>query len=589
MSKISGKYNLSKLKKEWDTSVGNASGLSFEVALLLADNPEDIATILSSSEESMEVLASVKKQYEKSKRLLQFAKKFRKVIAGHGAFSEDEIDAMRKARGSSPANMRGLTEHFPKTYTHNQFNYIGRTYRSSSEYPIVTAAQAAQYRESDEKQRIAASSSMSRAEMAFHATRFNKNWDDYLTGRTGDWSGYDPSSGPLGDIVRSDIRKERMDRARGFARSEIERYESEDLEKQRKERADSLRDSRLRDSRNSIAVRRRQLDAYRRFPWMKTLVDSGIVQKKNLPMIAKSLKKIEKTPVIGNFVKHPAAMAALAGIGVTAAILNESDKANKTVTGWSNAKNFFGTPPKAFSDLAHGAGMVDPSEQAKLWGKLTMTFGDPMNLKYIGKDLATAPSIVRMGFANKYGLSQEDMAVIDVMSGEKRGRTLATEPSRITDARVRELEKIATMGLATGSTPHEELEGLAYSVPLAKSIEARTGWYSKYIVNPLHFFLGQKLKEQELLERTLGIGNYSSKSDAARSAANSLDRFNAGGFLSSVDQTTGMGPTNTMAVYISNFNAQTNNVDQLKQSLIDEARGHDRLGVAEAMDTRIKR
>ena len=42
-------------------------------------------------------------------------------------------------------------------------------------------------------------------------------------------------------------------------------------------------------------------------------------------------------------------------------------------------------------------------------------------------------------------------------------------------------------------------------------------------------------------------------------------------------------------MYITNVKAQTNNVDDLKKSLIDEGRSYDRLGVVDSMDTRIKR
>ena len=589
-----GKYDIGKLKSKWESIVGNVSGISFEVALLLAEKPEDVNALISSKEESMRVLSDVKKQYEKAQKILKWAKQFRKSSLGYGALSNEQIEANRRAGGSVPPNMRGITEHFTKSVVHNQFNYKelnplgvyggigGRKPLPPNQYPMVLFDQAfANAQIADvARQKI----DMEKAEMAFHATRNNRNWDDYLTGRTGYWSGYDPSFGPLGDLYRKQSSKDMRSRAMDFAYGDTARYEREDLERQRKDRADRQKESRLSASRNSIAVRRRQVDAYRRFPWIKTLVDSGIIQKKNLPEIAKTLKRIEKVPIVGKFVKHPVALAALAGIGAVASYLQESDKANKSIVDWENAKNLFGTPPKEFIDIAKKANITDEGKQSELWGKLTMAFGNPFNLKYIGKDLSNAPSIVRMRFASKYGLSTEDMAAIDIMSQTSRGSSLANSRARIVSSRIGELSRRQTVGFSSSSNPMELMEALYYSVPYSKSIDARSdGWYSKWIVGPAKLGL--------MFTAALGnkINSMFSKSDQAASAAMSLDRYNSGGVSDIVGTQNGIGTNNTMAVYITNFNAQTNNVDDLRKSLIDEGRSHDRLGVVDSMDTRIKR
>lgn len=591
MKKKTAKYDISKLKKEWERSVGGASGISFEVALLFADNPGDLASILSFGEGSMKALASVKSQYEKGKRLIEFAKKFRKVTPGRGGLSESQIDELRKSTGSSPPNARGVIEHFPKTPTHNQFNYKeqnplgvwngrgGRKPLPPLEYPPVlydpVFAQA--QKEDIERQRR----DMARAEMSFHATRGNRNWDDYLTGRTGDWSGYDPSAGPLGDIVRGDVRRERMDRARGFARSEVERYESEDLEKQRRERADSLRDSRLHDSRNSIAVRRRQLDAYRKYPWVKTLVDSGVIQKKNLPKIAKSLTRIEKTPLFGKFIKHPIATPALLALGLGSQLMNESSKANKKVTSWADAINLYGTPTKEFSLAAKKAGISDKAEQAKLWGKLSMTFGDPNLVKGIGSELSSQDYRIRMGFANKYGLDPTEMAFLDIFSGSERGKKLAKNEARRVESTEKKLQVIQDEGFASGSGVGPTVRSTLLWLPLVK------GALSRAIENMTTYDAKPMRPVSEMADEAAEILGVHKRRQAIRSAE-SLDRYNDGS-LSVGGDVSGNTSTNKMAVYINNFNAQTNNVDQLQQELVDAARGHDRLGVAEAMDTGIKR
>ena len=119
-----GKYDIGKLKSEWESSVGNVSGISFEVALLLAEKPEDVHALISSKKESMRVLSDVKKQYEKAQKILKWAKQFRKSSPGYGALSNEQIEANRRSGGSVPPNMRGITEHFTKSVVHNQFIYI---------------------------------------------------------------------------------------------------------------------------------------------------------------------------------------------------------------------------------------------------------------------------------------------------------------------------------------------------------------------------------------------------------------------------------------------------------------------------------
>ena len=48
-----------------------------------------------------------------------------------------------------------------------------------------------------------------------------------------------------------------------------------------------------------------QRNAFRQFPWLKTLHKAGIIQARDIPKMAKSLEKLSKTPFIGSFIKHP--------------------------------------------------------------------------------------------------------------------------------------------------------------------------------------------------------------------------------------------------------------------------------------------
>ena len=216
--------------------------------------------------------------------------------------------------------------------------------------------------------------------------------------------------------------------------------------------------------------RRERREAYDRFPWLKPLAKSNPIIAKNLPPIAKSLKELSKIPFIGGFIKHPLATAAGIGLGLASTIVKESDEANKTTTDWKNAVNFFGTAPKEFENFARAAGYKDKGEIAKLYGHMTMRFGDPMMaLRSLGPDMMNVHPLVRMRFASDHGLDEKSMMMFDIAAG-KPG---LNDNARLVNKVLHELENVQTQGFSSDASWLEQINALYLSIPFVKSRLAR--------------------------------------------------------------------------------------------------------------------
>lgn len=216
--------------------------------------------------------------------------------------------------------------------------------------------------------------------------------------------------------------------------------------------------------------RRERREAYERFPWLKPLVHSNPIIANNLPSIAKSLKKWSKMPFVGGFIKHPLAITAGIGLGLASTIIKESDKANKTTTDWKNAANFFGTAPKEFENVARLAGYKDEGEIAKLYGHMTMRFGDPMMaLRSLGPDMMNSHPLARMMFASDHGLDEKSMTMFDIAAG-KPG---LNNKARLVNKELHNLENLQTKGFSSDASWLEQIVSLYLSIPFNKSRLAR--------------------------------------------------------------------------------------------------------------------
>ena len=248
--------------------------------------------------------------------------------------------------------------------------------------------------------------------------------------------------------------------------------------------------------------RRERREAYDRFPWLKPLAKSNPIIAKNLPPIAKSLKELSKIPFIGGFIKHPLATAAGIGLGLASTIVKESAEANKTTTDWKNAVNFFGTAPKEFENFARAAGYKDKGEIAKLYGHMTMRFGDPMMaLRSLGPNMMNVHPLARMRFAFDHGLDEKSMTMFDIAAG-KPG---LNNKARLVNQELHNLENVQTKGFSSDASWLEQIVALYLAIPFNKSRLAR------HIVRAR----GYRTKDNELLP----------KFDSLESAVNSQDAY----------------------------------------------------------------
>lgn len=572
-------YDLKSMKDKWNRSVGRASGISFDIAMILSDNPDELEAILSSSDAGMSILDRIKKQHDKAEKLVKFATKFRKIVPGHGALSGDLADRMRRNR---PANMGGITEHFERA-KHNPFNYRQLNPPTESKFPLVTSATAAEFRLKDEKQRIAAMASMNSAAAAFYGMRNNQNWDDYLTGRTGDWSGYDPSSGPLGDLFRRNERGDKRRSAIFDARESVHRYEQEDLEEQRQARVERVRERRQRESRNSIAVRSKQIDTYRKFPWVKSLVDAGLIQKKELPKISKNLEKYKKIPFIGNIAKNPFLFSGSAIAAIIAGFINKQNAANEKTTLWENAEMFFGKPTKSFSDAASKALITDPKAIADFWGKLSSKGYDPdVVLRAIGRATAGKSPVVKNAIASQFGLSPDEIVAAEFLAGG-----ISESSSRKQAKRLKQLEVEEVRGFKSGAGLSERLRSLLLWLPGEKSLESRDMSLLTFGLSADSSpskILGKKLDKKPLFDL---FGNWERQQREAKAAAESANDYDAGR-IGNKQTSAGTNVSKSVAFNIGTLQVDAENSEQLMQSLMKEGAERDHLGIIEATDTRIR-
>lgn len=572
-------YDLESMKDKWNRSVGRASGISFDIAMILSDNPDELEAILSSSDAGMRILDRIKKQYDKAEKLVKFAAKFRKITPGHGALSGDLAERMR---GNRPANMGGITEHFERA-KHNPFNYKELNPPPESKFPLVTSSQAASFREEDEKQRVAAAASMENATAAFYATHNNQNWDDYLTGRTGDWLGYDPSSSPLGDLLRRNERSDKRRSAIFDARESVHRYEQEDLEEQRQARVERIRERRQRESRNSIAVRSRQIDTYRKFPWVKSLVDAGLIQKKELPKISKNLSKATKIPFVSHIAKNPFLFSGSAIAAIVAGFVNKQNSANEKTTLWENAEMFFGKPTKSFSDAASKALITDPKAIAGFWGKLSSKGYDPdVVLRAIGRATAGKSPVVKNAIASQFGLAPDEIVAAEFLAGG-----ISESLSRKQAKRLKQLEIEEARGFKSGAGFSERLRSLLLWLPGEKSLESRDmSWltFGLSADSSPRKILGKKLDKKPLFDL---FGNWERQQRDAKAAAESANDYDAGR-IGNKQTSAGTNVSKSVSFNIGTLQVDAENSEQLMQSLMKECAERDHLGIIEATDTRIR-
>ena len=196
---------------------------------------------------------------------------------------------------------------------------------------------------------------------------------------------------------------------------------------------------------------------------------------KTLLAMSKSLAEVKKTPFIGpmlgRMVQNPVAGVSAAIYGAIVAAFAASDKSNTTVVGWQNAANLYGMPSKEFQNAAYLAGLKDPGEISRLYGKLTTQFGDPEAIiAALGSSMGGMSARERTFVAKDLGIDETTMALIDIMS--KSGH-LTPDQSRRIAANKSKVEALKTIGFTSESGVGDFLQSTYLSIPGMTGAAAR--------------------------------------------------------------------------------------------------------------------
>ena len=272
-------------------------------------------------------------------------------------------------------------------------------------------------------------------------------------------------------------------------------YLREQEEAQNTRRQEEARQARIRRIKQGRAYRRAMMDDYDRTIYDTSKVFGGRGRAENairskvlkeLPpfmknmlmnsrISTKTLTKMYENPIAGKFMKHPglaAAGLAMASFGLAGRLLGHSDDANAAIVSYQNAVNLYGKPSKRFTEAAYHAGMKDPAEVAKAWGKFTMAFGVPeRGAMTVGMSLGKASDLQRIFFSNEHGLSAAEMTLIDILSGNGR---MSITSQRAQNVITNKQKLWQQYGLSTGSGVGDTFRAYSSLMPAAMEGSART-------------------------------------------------------------------------------------------------------------------
>ena len=298
---------------------------------------------------------------------------------------------------------------------------------------------------------------------------------------------------------------------------------------------------------------------------------------KTLIAISKSLYGIKNTPFVGSalarMVQNPVAGASAAAYGAMVAAFGASDRANTTTIGWENAANLYGVPSKKFKDAAFLAGLKDPGEISRLYGKLTAQFGDPeMAISALGSAMGGMSSRERTFMAKDLGIDETTMALIDILSGNKH---LNVGETRRTAANRAKLDVLQSLGYTSGSGVGSWLQSLSLSIPGMKGGAAR---------------------DMELLPRVrqgynddLDILMFDAIERNTKGAADAADSLSSSESSGGGDTTNNSVSSTNSAIYINNMNVNGDNAIEVAKGLENIASRTlgSRANILNAMDSRV--
>jgi len=507
---------------------------------------EDVAAALSSQGKSLRSVISAANTYDRTlKALEKFAPDLpAPSIPGKGALSADEVwreMGWKSVKGggkvwSRPPNAR-LSEWFPPRFSRYTADYnlnteaatASSTIASDSPMLPVTMEQAKEFRRQDEMwDRI----DKARGKANARQTKMMFDADEKERQR------------------RENIRVETMDEHDRFIYENTDRFGkggAEQVFRQRllKELPPFFKDSKL--------------------------------STKSLLAISKSLAGVKKTPFIGpmlgRMVQNPVAAVSAAAYGAIVSAFAASDKSNATVTGWQNAVNLYGMPSKEFQNAAYLAGLKDPGEISRLYGKLTAQFGDPEAIiSSLGSKMGGVSARERTLVASSIpGMDETTMAIIDIMS--KNGH-LTPDQSRRVAANKSKTEVIRKLGFTSESGIGDFLQSTFLSVPGMSGAAARdmesTGHVRKGFEDALDI---------------LQFENIQKNIKATGEAAESLNESESSGGSTTNNSVS----NNSHAVYINRVDVNTDNPEDFIRNMegLAERTSGSHANILNSMDSRV--
>lgn len=322
-----------------------------------------------------------------------------------------------------------------------------------------------------------------------------------------------------------------------------------------------------------FAMKSMQANAYRQFPWMKTLVDAGIIEKKEIPRISKNLAKMSKAPILGKFIRHPSLLP-LAALGVATSVLSQSDRANPVVQKWSASSAIYGDPSRRFDRAARLAGFGSREAVNKLYAQFVGEYGEGGTdavMTHIGAMLRSAkPGIQRDAILKAFKMDAQMGRAAMFMAG------LALSESDETAARISRLQDEIVQGFSSGSGFDATLRSIWLSMG-GKWIESRFPELAET------YRRGSEVAHREggaidgFIRSLFGFDT----SKEAKAAAESLDVVESAG--NAVSSVTNGGDT-SVSFSIGNLEIRANDAQTLAEELIKIGSGRSGLDIMEAFD-----
>ena len=323
----------------------------------------------------------------------------------------------------------------------------------------------------------------------------------------------------------------------------------------------------------SRAMRMQQLNTYRKFPWMKTLVDAGIIEKKEIPKISKNLAKMSKAPIVGKFLQHPSLLP-LAALGVATSVLSQSDRANPVVQRWSAASEIYGDPSRRFDRAARLAGFGSKEAVNKLYAQFVGEYGESGTdalMTHIGTMLRAAkPGIQRDAILKAFKMDAQMGRAAMFMAG------LAPSESDETAARISRLQDEIVRGFSSGSGFDATLRSIWLSMG-GKWIESRFPELAETYKKGSEVANRRGGNIDDFIRSLLGFDT----PEKAKAAAESLESVESAG--NSISSVTNGGDT-TVSFSIGNLEINANDAQALAEELIKVGSGRSGLDIMEAFD-----